>query len=150
MVPKTDSTRIVIDKNKANINTIARAALEMTSWCYVWLERTSSGTAVNMTLKGGEEQNLKNEFEQQLERIIAHEKNEQQTRLIRSAIVARALGPHTAKAQQSAQAPALDAETEAEIEKLLAEIEGEDWLDDAGDIAKTWEERFGGEGNEES
>jgi len=46
------------------------------------------------------------------------------------------------------RAPVLDPETEAEIERLLAEIERDDWLADSAEIGKTWEERFGSKGDE--
>lgn len=138
------TARVVVERRAARFAAVARAALEMTETCYVWLERAGTATAVRLTERsasGRDAAALEARFRQELARTLAHERLAQQTREVRSAIVGHALAGHR-KAPAPAQ-PVLDPETEAEIERLLAEIENDDWLEEAGEIAKTWEERFG-------
>ncbi len=141
--------RISVGRRQAKIQTIARAALEMTDRCYIWLDRTENGIVVSLTDKNASEDDLESMFGAELERLQKHERLEKKTKLIRSAIVGRALGPLPKAKPAPSPGPGLDPETEAEIEKLLAEIESDDWLDEQGDIAKTWEERFGIDANPE-
>lgn len=144
MRPLPANARVVVPRNQATIEVAARAALEMTESCYVWLERIPQGLAVSMELRhpADGEIDLEARFAEHLQRIARLAAHQRRTRALRSAIIARALGPRPKPAPQPALPP-LDPETEAEIEKLLAEIESDDWLDDAGEIAQTWEERFG-------
>ena len=143
------STKVVVTKGRANVTHVARAALEMTATCYVWLEKSDTGVAVTLTQSAPGKTTaaeIQATFDAELQRLLDLDRLEQRTRLVRSAVVGQAFAPTPVRAQQPIPpAPALDPETEAEIEKLLAEIESDDWLDDAGDIAKTWEERFGSE-----
>jgi hypothetical protein len=138
------SARVAVERRVACFETVARAALELTETCYVWLDRAGPATAVYLTERtasGSSAEELEARFRRELERMLALERLERQTREVRSAIVGHALAGHR-KAPAPAQ-PVLDPETEAEIERLLAEIENDDWLEEAGEIAKTWEERFG-------
>jgi hypothetical protein len=137
------TARILVPRRTATVEVAARAALEMTASCFVWLERSDDGIVICLEERAaGLETDLEARFDEHLDRISTLARVERQTRPLRSAITARALGPRPEPRQQP-QVPELDPETEAEIEKLLAEIESDDWLDDAGEIAKTWEERFG-------
>jgi hypothetical protein len=115
----------------------------MTGTCFVWLERDDDNFIVLLSEKTPRGDDLEALFDIELQRYRRRARLEAKTKLIRSAIVGSALGPALARQPAPAPGPALDPETEAEIEKLLAEIEGDDWLDDASEIAKTWEERFG-------
>jgi hypothetical protein len=144
MTGESATTRVVVERRLAGHETVARAALEMTELCYVWLERAGTATAVNLTERaasGRDAAELDQRFRAELDRMLVGERLERRTREVRSAIVGHALAKHR-KATAPAQ-PVLDPETEAEIERLLAEIENDDWLEEAGEIAKTWEERFG-------
>lgn len=143
MKAEPTTARVVIKSKKTSAQVVARAALEMTSCCYVWLDRVDDGVALSLTERAPIGDDLEQRFLAELNRILEHEQLERATNLVRAAIVGRALGPVTPRRRPPAPAPALDPETEAEIEKLLAEIEDDDWLDDASEIAKTWEERFG-------
>lgn len=140
---------IEVSRLSSSVETVARCALEMTATCYVWLESSDGGVVVRLEEKepggGGD---LEAQLAEHLDTISTLSRRERMTRPLRSAIVARAFGPRPEPKAQPSALPELDAETEAEIEKLLAEIESDDWLDDAGDIAKTWEERFGGAADE--
>ena len=142
---------IVVPGSKATLGAVVRAALEMTATCYVWLERLDDGLAVTVEEREPGAADLARRFDHELEHVLTLEKLERRTSGLRSAMMARALGPRPERAAgQGPPGPTLDPETEAEIERLLAEIEADDWLADAGEIAKTWEERFGkGEGEEE-
>jgi hypothetical protein len=138
------SARVVIDSSVASLHAVSRAALEMTQLCYVWIERTGSATTVTLTERverGQTPAALEARLRSELERLLVHERLERGSRAVRSAIVGHALARRR-KPPAPAQ-PVLDPETEAEIERLLAEIEDDDWLAEAGEIAKTWEERFG-------
>lgn len=138
------TARVVVARRVAGHETVARAALELTESCYVWLERERAATAVCLTERvasGRDAARLEARFRAELDRMIEQERLEGRTREVRSAIVGHALAGHR-KVPAPAQ-PVLDPETEAEIERLLAEIENDDWLEEAGEIAKTWEERFG-------
>jgi hypothetical protein len=153
MADRVGSTRVVVPRRQARLATVARAALELTESCYVWLDKTAQGWAVTLTEKVPAGAPLAARFAYELERLQTHESLEAQTAPVRAALLGHALAaPARAPAPSlPPPAPPLDAETEAEIEKLLAEIDEEGWLDTPDDIAKTWEERFGaqGEGCEE-
>lgn len=133
----------VIDRRTAGLNVVARAALEMTAWCYVWLERSPKGLKVTMEEKIPGQLDIESRFNVELERLVKQDRLDKKTRLIRSAIVGHALAKSYRPDPETQHLSALDPETEAEIEKLLAEIESDDWLEEASEIAKTWEERFG-------
>lgn len=140
------ATSVEIPRGNATVETVARTALEMTATCYVWIERTDNGVTVHLEEKEhGSGGDLEGALTEHLETISILARKERMTRPLRSAIVARAFGPRPEPKAPPSALPELDEETEAEIEKLLAEIESDDWLDDASDIAKTWEERFGDE-----
>jgi His-Xaa-Ser system protein HxsD len=143
----TDSygkAQILVSSSKASFRAVVRAALEMTSSCYVSLEKTKDGILVGLEEKSPTGEELLSRFDQELETATALQKLERKTGALRAAIMARALGPRPVPRQPAiAPAPALSPETEAEIERLLAEIESDDWLAESGEIAKTWEERFG-------
>jgi hypothetical protein len=146
MKPTTSGTRIVVPRSRATLEIVSRAAYEMTASCYIWLERATDGVAVVLNPQRPlETADLEEEFAAHLDRISTQVRLEKTSRELRSALIARAFGPRPVRRPEPAGSslPPLDPETEAEIEKLLAEIESDDWLDDAGDIAKTWEERFG-------
>lgn len=143
------SVRVLIDRRSTSLQLIARATLEMTTSCYTWLERERDHIVVSLSEKYPLNDDIEARFQAELERLSAQERLERRTRLVRSAIVARALGPVPRREPAPTPAPVLDPETEAEIEKLLAEIESDDWLEDASEIAKTWEERFGTSENPE-
>jgi hypothetical protein len=115
----------------------------MTAWCYVWLERSKTGLNVTMEEKVSGGIDIETRFNAEIDRLAKQEGHDAKSRLLRSAIVGHALAKtHRVSPEPQAQS-ALDPETEAEIEKLLAEIESDDWLEEASEIAKTWEERFG-------
>ena len=134
---------VTVNRKEANLSTVSRTALEMTAWCYVWLERTKSGLKVTMEERHPSGLKLEDVFSDELRRFKRLETLEKKTRLVRSAIVGHALSLPVRPAPSAPTTSVLDPETEAEIEKLLAEIESDDWLEEASEIAKTWEERFG-------
>jgi hypothetical protein len=147
--PDVTEARLVVDKGRAGLGTVARAALELTDTCYVWLERLDDGVAVTLEEREPTGTDIEARFEGELERAVALDRHERATRGLRAALIARAYGPRAERPQPVAPpAPTLDPETEAEIERLLAEIESDDWLADSGEISKTWEERFGAQEEE--
>lgn len=143
--------RVVVGKGRASLAAVGHAALEMTATCSVWLERDPAGVAVVLEARRPAAGGLAERFEAELERALAVEALEARTGGLRAAMLAHAFGPRAEPSTPAPrrQGPVLDPETEAEIERLLAEIESDDWLADAGEIAKTWEERFGSDPGEE-
>lgn len=151
MTSEPNISLVLVDRRTAGLNVVARAALEMTASCYVWLERSAEGLKVTMEEKVPGQIDIQSRFNAELERLVKQDRHDRKTRLIRSAVVGHALAKTYRPNPEPQQLSVLDPETEAEIEKLLAEIESDDWLEEASEIAKTWEERFGvGEKGEKS
>ncbi len=152
MTREPRTVRVTVPKTRATLGVLSRAALEMTSSCYVWLESEPKATVVTLEeqQRGASDQDVEGRFYQELDRARAMERLRKTVGPVRAVLAGRVLGPApTSNTAKGVPAPALDPETEAEIEKLLAEIEGEDWLADAGEIGKTWEERFGADGKKD-
>jgi hypothetical protein len=137
------SATVIVPRARASAPVAARAALEMTATCWVWLERADDGLVVRLVERVAHAGELAARYDAELDRIARLASHEKRTRLVRAAIIGQALAAAPRARVLQPAAPTLDPETEAEIEKLLAEIESDDWLDDASEIAKTWEERFG-------
>ena len=148
MSPELPRARVVVPRSRAGTAAVARAALEMTASCYAWLERGEEGMVVDLEAVAEGELDLEGRFERELSRVLSVAALERRTVDLRTAVLARALGPRP-EPPPVPVGPTLAPETEAEIERLLAEIESDDWLGDGGEIAKTWEDRFGpGEGED--
>lgn len=165
---QSNEKKITVDLTVYPLEAVQAAAYSLTDRLIVRIAREGKGfVSVFLTPKGGDAEILSGEFHNEMLHESLRLQVSQANQKIREYIVTKALVsaqvpsvvpsaaaletlPSTKEScseceAQPAQptAPAVDAELEKEIEKLLAEIEKGDKGDDPLGVAVPWEEKYG-------